>query len=254
MTSFIKNLFFFSTLASSHCYAVDYFVDNPIGDVYNPLDLDGSLFMSTYLTTNTRTQTSARTPTSTPTPTSSLTQTITDSTDESLSFFANQLGYASFGVETYFVIGLNVNEPGNTADFITVNALSISVGEIGAEIVIFDLDDLASNPVGGNSVQFNPVDDDPFTTTTTGDAVSFNSGGDLLNIAILIPLSVLTDNNVQINDPMVLNYNISDLSSAADTIMLASDGVTFVTLVPEPSTCMFALIGSTFFLPRRRRN
>ena len=236
MTSFIKNLFFFSTLASANCYAVAHFVDNPIND--NPLDLDGSLFMSTYLGTN---------------KTTALSQDITNGVDESLSFVANQLGYASFGGETYFVIGFNYNEPGNAADFITINALSITVGEIGSEIEIFNLDDLASAPMVDNSVQFNPVLDDPFTTAT-GDAVSFNSGGDLLNSVIFVPLSVLLDNNVQRTDPMVINYNISDLSSASDQIMLGSDGVTFVTLVPEPSTCMFALIGSTFFLPRRRRN
>lgn len=224
MTSFIKNLFFFSTLASSNCYAISYFVGDsaPITSDGNPV-LGGS---NEYFVT-----------------TQSLTGTelakLTEGATTTVSFSAASLGYATYNTATYFVIAFDLNEDGSGANT-EFNLSELSVNIQGGATPLYTLG-------VGNDVTFYPDDLDPFGTLP----VEFHQGSSDIDAAIYIPTSVLA--GVTAADTIEVTYFVSNLEGGPDKFNLASDGTTF-TLVPEPSTCLFALIGSTFFLPRRRRN
>jgi hypothetical protein len=233
MSSFIKNLFFFSTLASSSCYATSWIVGDsaPVTSDGNPV-LGGS---NEYFVT-----------------TQSLTGTelaiVENDTSTTVAFSAASLGYATYdsgtSSETYFVIAFDLNEQGsgNNTEF-NLSELSIKI-QGGAPLY----------SLGSDDVTFYPVGTDPFDIVNDPALpVQFHQGSSDIDVAIYIPASVLTANGVTATDTIEVTYFVSDLEGGPDKLNLASDGTTF-TLVPEPSTSLFALIGSAFFLARRRRH
>jgi len=75
-------------------------------------------------------------------------------------------------------------------------------------------------------------------TAIVGDEVEFHQGGNDIDAAIFIPVSVLTSNSIFLGDTISINYFITDLDGGPDSLLSASDGIANSIMVPEPAGCI----------------